>query len=54
MQASPVLPLDWMSFTLAGTVDDAGFVPIRGFLESHSHSLAAAFPLFGSSSCCCV
>lgn len=54
MQANPVLPSDWMSFTLAGTVDDAGFVPIRGLLESRSHTLPGAFPLFGSSLCCCV
>lgn len=54
MQASPTLPLDWITFTLAGTVDDAGFVPIRGLLESRSHSLPAAFPLLGSSLCCCV
>lgn len=54
MQASPMLPSDWITFTLAGTVDDAGFVPIRGLLESCLHSLPASFPLLGSSLCCCV
>lgn len=54
MQASPVLPVGWISLTLAGTVDDAGFVLIRGLLESCSHSPPAAFPLFGRFLCCCV
>lgn len=45
MQASPVLSTDWRDFTLAGTANDADFVPIRGLLES-CFTLAAC-PLLG-------
>lgn len=54
MQAIPGLSLDWIAFALAGTVNDADFVPIRGLLESCFIRTACCLPAAWQTSCVAV
>lgn len=54
MQASPVLSSGWIAFRVAGTENDADFVPIRGLLESCFTLAACCLPVTWQTSCVAV